>query len=103
MFIEYNKIIIEMPFFMLHEIVKAYPDAKFLLTEREPGKWATSFFNTVGVAHDRLKMFPISLFKYFDTNVMWLDRFSGQAVDYCTNGFGVSGNGREMLIENYKS
>jgi len=103
MFIEHNKVIIEMPFFMLHEIIKAYPDAKFLLTEREPEKWATSFFNTVGVAQARLKMFPISLFKYFDAYILWMDRFGVRMMDYCTNGFGVSEEGREMLIENYKS
>ncbi|KAI0453603.1 P-loop containing nucleoside triphosphate hydrolase protein [Xylaria acuta] len=96
-------VIIEMPFFMLRSTLKAYPDAKFLLTERDPEKWAKSFMNTVGVATTRLNSFPMSTFKKFDNFAFNMAIFSNRAVNYCTNGFGMSEEGRKALVENYKS
>ncbi|KAI0388792.1 P-loop containing nucleoside triphosphate hydrolase protein [Xylariaceae sp. FL0594] len=95
-------VIIEMPFFMLPQIVDAYPDAKFLLTERDPERWADSLLNTVGLAQTRINSFPMTLFKYFDAWMMRMDGFGGGMLRYCTNGFGVSGEGREMLVRNYR-
>lgn len=54
-----------MPFFMLSEVVAAYPDAKFLLTERDPDKWAKSWLNTIGPLTLQFNEFPTSLLKYF--------------------------------------
>ncbi|KAI1747310.1 P-loop containing nucleoside triphosphate hydrolase protein [Xylaria castorea] len=95
-------VIIEMPFFMLRSILTTYPDAKFLLTERDPEKWAKSFLNTVGSAATSLRSFPMSVFKNFDSFTFYMDLFGGQMVDYCTNGFGASEEGRKALVENYK-
>ncbi|KAI0549777.1 P-loop containing nucleoside triphosphate hydrolase protein [Xylaria curta] len=100
-FADYD-VIIEMPFFMLRSTLKAYPDAKFLLTERDPEKWAKSFMNTIGWAALRLRRLPMSIFKRFDNFAFYMDRFNGQMVDYYTNGLGVSEEGRKALVENYK-
>ncbi|KAI1733801.1 hypothetical protein F4680DRAFT_378704 [Xylaria scruposa] len=95
-------VIIEMPFFMLRSTLEAYPDAKFLLTERDPEKWAESFMNTIGWATLRLRRLPMSIFKRFDTFAFYMDLFNGQMVDYYTNGLGASEEGRKALAENYK-
>lgn len=88
---------------MLRSTLKAYPDAKFLLTERDPEKWAKSFMNTVGVMTTSLKNLPLSVFKQFDSFAFNMDIFGGHMLNYCTNGFGVSEEGRKALVENYKS
>ncbi|KAK8130460.1 tubulin [Apiospora kogelbergensis] len=59
-------IVVEMPFFMLTEVVQAYPDGKFLLMERDPDKWATSWLNTIGPLTLKFTRFPTNLLKYFD-------------------------------------
>ncbi|KAI8945692.1 P-loop containing nucleoside triphosphate hydrolase protein [Xylaria longipes] len=101
-FADYD-IIIEMPFFMLRSTLKSYPDAKFLLTERDPEKWAKSYMNTIGVASTRLNQMPMSVFKKFDGFASNMDEFGGRMMNYCTNGFGVSEEGCEALVENFKS
>ncbi|RYC56931.1 hypothetical protein CHU98_g9280 [Xylaria longipes] len=93
----------EMPFFMLRSTLKSYPDAKFLLTERDPEKWAKSYMNTIGVASTRLNQMPMSVFKKFDGFASNMDEFGGRMMNYCTNGFGVSEEGCEALVENFKS
>ncbi|GAW25993.1 putative NAD dependent epimerase protein [Rosellinia necatrix] len=92
-----------MPFFMLRSTLKAYPDAKFLLTERDPEKWAKSFLNTAGAAATNLRRFPMPIFKHFDGFAFHMANFGNEMVDYCTNGFGASDKGREALVENYKT
>jgi hypothetical protein len=92
-----------MPYFMLRSILKAYPDAKFLLTERDPEKWAKSYFNTIGVANTQFHQLPMSVFRYFDSFTSIMATFGGRMLDYCTNGYGLSDEGREALIENYKA
>ncbi|KAI3316611.1 P-loop containing nucleoside triphosphate hydrolase protein [Xylariaceae sp. AK1471] len=101
-FADYD-IIIEMPFFMLRSTLKAYPDAKFLLTERDPEKWARSYLNTVGVANAQFHQLPMLVFKYFDSFTFHMNVFGDRLMDYCTNGYGASDKGREALIENYKA
>ncbi|KAK8094863.1 hypothetical protein PG997_001548 [Apiospora hydei] len=63
-FADYD-IIVEMPFFMLTEVVEAYPDAKFLLTERDPDKWAKSWLNTIGPLTLQFSQFPTNILKHF--------------------------------------
>ncbi|TGJ88373.1 hypothetical protein E0Z10_g393 [Xylaria hypoxylon] len=101
-FADYD-VIIEMPFFMLRSTLKAYPDAQFILTERDPEKWAKSYLNTIGVASTRFNQFPMSVFKHFDSFTSNMGTFGGQMVSYCTNGFGVSDKGHQALVENYKT
>ncbi|KAI0117798.1 hypothetical protein GGR51DRAFT_555082 [Nemania sp. FL0031] len=101
-FADYD-VIIEMPFFMLRSTLKAYPDAKFLLTERDPEKWAKSFMNTAGLAITNIKRLPMSVFRRFDGFASHMHMFGGMLLDYNTNGFGVSEQGRQALIENYKT
>lgn len=56
-----------MPHFMLEQVYEAYPDAKFLLQERDPEKWATSWLNTIGVISVKFRTFPMSWMRMIDS------------------------------------
>ncbi|KAI1481955.1 P-loop containing nucleoside triphosphate hydrolase protein [Daldinia eschscholtzii] len=101
-FADYD-IIIEMPFFMLRSTLKAYPDAKFLLTERNPDKWAKSFENTIGMMCTKLMSFPMSVFKYFDGFSYGMADMGGMVLNYYTNGYGLTPEGHKHLMENYSN
>ncbi|KAI1823871.1 P-loop containing nucleoside triphosphate hydrolase protein [Xylaria intraflava] len=95
-------VVIEIPFFMLRSIVKAYPDAKFLLTERDPEKWAKSYLNTLAMASNAFNQLPMSVFKYFDGFAFYMNRLGNVMTNYYTNNLGTSDEARQALIENYK-
>ncbi|KAI1802035.1 P-loop containing nucleoside triphosphate hydrolase protein [Daldinia bambusicola] len=99
-FADYD-IIIEMPFFMLRSTLEAYPDAKFLLTERNPDKWAKSLENTVGMMVTKLTSFPMSVFKYFDGFAYRMARMGGMVINYYTNGYGLTPEGHKNMMDNY--
>ncbi|KAI1416833.1 P-loop containing nucleoside triphosphate hydrolase protein [Hypoxylon sp. FL1857] len=101
-FADYD-VIIEMPFFMLHSILKAYPDAKFFLTERDPDKWAKSFVNTVGKMTSLFQTFPMSIFRHFDGFASGMSYMGGSVFGYYSNGYGASPEGMKYLAENYRN
>ncbi|KAI1379454.1 P-loop containing nucleoside triphosphate hydrolase protein [Hypoxylon crocopeplum] len=101
-FADYD-IIIEMPFFMLHSVIKAYPDAKFLLTERNPEKWAKSFVNTIGKMVVSFESFPMSVFKYFDGFASGMSFMGRTITHYYSNGYGFTPEGQKHLADNYKN
>lgn len=51
---------------MVEQVYEAYPDAKFLLQERNPEKWATSWLNTIGAISLRMQSFPLNLMRKID-------------------------------------
>ncbi|KAI0903835.1 hypothetical protein F4823DRAFT_629086 [Ustulina deusta] len=55
------------PCFPTEKIVQAYPDAKSILTVREPEAWAKSIWNTVSLRNVSAQSFPWNFFKYFVT------------------------------------
>lgn len=69
-------IIVEMPHFMLEQVYEAYPDAKFLLQERNPEKWADSWLNTIGTVSLRMQTFPFTLMRKVDTMTANMGLFS---------------------------
>ncbi|KAI1450458.1 P-loop containing nucleoside triphosphate hydrolase protein [Annulohypoxylon stygium] len=101
-FADYD-VIIEMPFFMLHSTLKAYPDAKFLLTERNPEKWAKSFVNTIGKLAVGLRSFPMSVFRFFDDFTNGMGYMGNKVLSYYSNGYGLTPTGQKFLAENYKN
>ncbi|KAI1211080.1 P-loop containing nucleoside triphosphate hydrolase protein [Annulohypoxylon truncatum] len=101
-FADYD-VINEMPFFMLHSIIKAYPDAKFLLTERNPEKWAKSFVNTIGMLAVQLKSFPMSVFRFFDEFTYGMGYMGNAVLGYYSNGYGLTPTGQKYLAENYRN
>lgn len=91
-----------MPFFMLRSVLKAYPDAKFLLTERNPDKWATSIMNTIGKVHKGFHTFPMSIYKYLDGFTSGMSFMGDMTIGYYGNGHGATPEGEKALAENYK-
>ena len=100
-FADYD-IIIEMPFFMLRSILKAYPDAEFLLVQRSPEKWVKSYENTMGKVGARTHRFPFTMFKYLDSVMYELSIFSRYMDNLCTKGAGMTDEGKKNLAEYYK-
>ncbi|KAI1386597.1 P-loop containing nucleoside triphosphate hydrolase protein [Hypoxylon trugodes] len=100
-FADYD-VIIEMPFFMLRSTLKAYPDAKFLLTERNPEKWAKSYRNTIGDMVIQFGSFPLSVCRHFDAFTYYLSQTAFRLYDYMSNGYRMTPEGQKFLAENYK-
>ncbi|KAJ5174863.1 uncharacterized protein N7482_000740 [Penicillium canariense] len=79
--------LVEIPSYMGKNVFEAYanePEVKFILTERQPEKWARSVNNSAGGVVKMATSFPISVLKYFDatlfafmkTNVLMYNAFS---------------------------
>jgi len=69
---DYN-VIVEVASYMPRQVLEAYvddPDVRFLLTERNPDKWAASFDNFVGGIIAMCGRLPLSVLKYF-TPILW--------------------------------
>lgn len=61
--------IVEIASFIGKDIIKSYandPDVKFILTERNPEKWAKSVNNTAAKVVTMGSQFPMSVLKHFD-------------------------------------
>lgn len=91
-----------MPFFMLQSTLNAYPEARFLLVERKPEKWAKSFENTVGQMQPLLNQFPGSLIKCFDSMAYHMGYFGDVITNRCTKFEGMTEQGKKNLEETYK-
>lgn len=66
------------------DLIEAYiddPDVKFILTERNPEKWATSVNNTAGTLSQMAYKFPFVILKYFDATLYAFLRMNELA--YC--------------------
>ncbi|RJE19487.1 hypothetical protein PHISCL_08172 [Aspergillus sclerotialis] len=62
--------VLELPSYLGPRAIEAYiedPDIKFILTERDPAKWARSFSNTAGYVVDLAHSFPTNILKHFDS------------------------------------
>ncbi|CAI7612459.1 unnamed protein product [Penicillium manginii] len=64
--------IIEIPSYFGMDVIEAYaedPDVKFILTERDPRKWAQSFNNTSAKVVAMGSSFPCNILKYFHSDI----------------------------------
>ncbi|KAI0025902.1 P-loop containing nucleoside triphosphate hydrolase protein [Xylariomycetidae sp. FL0641] len=65
-------VIIEIPSYLGTDVVAAYrddPGVKFLLTERDPGRWARSFTRSVGAMVGATHAWPLGVCKYLDATL----------------------------------
>ncbi|KAJ5775109.1 uncharacterized protein N7511_000120 [Penicillium nucicola] len=61
--------VVEVTSLLSTEVLESYaqdPDVKFILTERDPKKWALSINNSGGKAFMAVSSFPLNILKYFD-------------------------------------
>ncbi|KAJ5263166.1 hypothetical protein N7478_010771 [Penicillium angulare] len=64
--------IVEVTSLLSTEVLESYakdPDVKFILTERDPRKWALSINNSGGKAFQAVSSFPLNILKYFDSQL----------------------------------
>ncbi|CAG7919530.1 unnamed protein product [Penicillium olsonii] len=64
--------IVEVPSYLGTGLIEAYvndPDVKFILTERNPEKWATSINKTIGPNAEMSHQFPFLILKYFNATM----------------------------------
>lgn len=61
------KTIIEVPQFFLEEFISFYPDAKFILTERDMDAWTKSMNNTVVPVFQSMHAFPMNVIGLIDS------------------------------------
>ena len=87
---------------MIQSLLSAYPDAKFILVERSPEKWAKSIANTVGQSHARSSSFPGNLVGYFDSAMWYFKVFADEFMAIVTKNEGLTERGRRNLVEHYK-
>ncbi|KAI3324668.1 P-loop containing nucleoside triphosphate hydrolase protein [Xylariaceae sp. AK1471] len=90
------------PCYLTEEIVRAYPDAKFILTVREPEAWARSIWDTIGLLSVRTQSFPMRLFKYFDKTDLQFTRLVDLIFDVISRGHGRTEAGFEAAMKEYE-
>lgn len=71
------------------EIMDAFPNAKVILTVRDPHRWYKSFRETIVESHRKMWSFPMNIFAAFSSiaNTMWMmrkvnERFFGDAFNH---------------------
>ncbi|KAH8891102.1 hypothetical protein GQ53DRAFT_648852 [Thozetella sp. PMI_491] len=97
--------LVELPFMLGLRSIEPYihdPEVKFILTERDPNRWAKSINATIGPVAQAGFKFPMNMLKYFDRYLYYL--FLANALFYRYIGDGTKpdqkGN-REALGRNY--
>ncbi|KAF2967973.1 hypothetical protein GQX73_g5614 [Xylaria multiplex] len=90
------------PCYLTEEIFKAYPDAKFILTVREPEAWAQSIWNTISLLSVRAQTFPSSFFKYFDAIDLQFSRLVGLIFETISREHGRTEAGFRAAMEEYE-
>ncbi|KAL7918417.1 hypothetical protein ACQKWADRAFT_304191 [Trichoderma austrokoningii] len=58
--------IVEIPQFFIEEFTEYYPNAKFILVERDVDAWERSFNNTVKAVFNACRSFPMNVVQYTD-------------------------------------
>ncbi|KAI0509067.1 P-loop containing nucleoside triphosphate hydrolase protein [Xylaria bambusicola] len=90
------------PCYLTEEIVQAYPDAKFILTVREPENWAKSVWNTIGLLAARAHSFPANFYKYFDLADLQFSRLVDLIFQTITRGYGRTEAGYQAAMKEYE-
>lgn len=60
------------PQYFFDEFVELYPDAKFILTERDVDSWITSMSTTIFAIMKSARAFPLNTLRWFDP---WIRAF----------------------------
>ncbi|KAH8681036.1 P-loop containing nucleoside triphosphate hydrolase protein [Xylariales sp. PMI_506] len=93
--------LVEMPGFFPEEIYKAYPNAKYILVERNPDKWVTSMKNTIGALAGDIPKFPLSYFRKFDEFIDEFFKFTWVFIDVITHTTGLNDAGWTRARQHY--
>ncbi|KAI1325719.1 P-loop containing nucleoside triphosphate hydrolase protein [Xylariaceae sp. FL0255] len=91
------------PSVLPEEIIQAYPDAKFILTKREPAAWAKSYWNTIALVNHKVQSFPGNVLKYLDPRFLNFSRLVDDLFNKSTKGKGYNEEGRQNAMKCYAS
>jgi hypothetical protein len=75
-----------MPSFFADDFVRAYPDIKYILTERDPDSWVRSWKSTIAVAAQGGWGLLRQIARYFDPMLYWVHRSMDPMIDWWTGG-----------------
>ncbi|KAI0405837.1 hypothetical protein F4802DRAFT_596798 [Xylaria palmicola] len=90
------------PCYLTEEIVRAYPDAKFILTVREPEAWAKSLWNTIGLLAERAASFPSSFLFWLDGRDLVFSRLVRLIFWIASRGHGRTEAGFQAAMAEYE-
>ncbi|KAH7024731.1 uncharacterized protein B0I36DRAFT_376575 [Microdochium trichocladiopsis] len=95
----YN-VIIEIPQWFPEEFLSFYPDAKFILTERENDAWVRSLNNAAIPLFTMTKKFPLTWIRLIDTFIENFAELNASMENACYLGYGCESEmGMEKAIE----
>lgn len=92
-----SKTIIEVPQFFLEEFISFYPDAKFILTERDMDAWTRSMNNTVVPVFQSMHAFPMNAIGMIDSFMDAVVKFHVTTEEIMFHGKG-SGSAEGMRL-----
>eukprot|EP00093_Oithona_nana_P004925 04925.XXX_165360_166169_1 [CDS] Oithona nana genome sequencing. len=88
------------------ELIAAFPNAKVLLSIRDPESWYTSVKNTIWAGHQLGKRFPLSLFYYLNSeaSARWhmIDKLTIHKSDGRKGLFDTISAGKEESVKLYE-
>ena len=90
-----------MPAYMAADFIAAYPDAEYLLVERNPDALVRSWKATTFELATAVDSFPLSILRHFDPLLREVARFCDIILPAVTNGKGVSPEGEQALRQYY--
>lgn len=84
----------------MEELVEFYPNAKFILVERDLEAWIKSIDNSLGVVCKAGKEFPLSLLKILDDNFVGpFVRLNETVAHVVLGGKGFTSEGRAFAMQ----
>ncbi|KAI1498634.1 hypothetical protein F5X99DRAFT_392935 [Biscogniauxia marginata] len=99
-FADYD-VITEVPAYMAADFIAAYPEAEYLLVERDPDALVRSWKATTFQFAAAVNSLPLSILKYFDPLLREVARFCDIILPAVTDGKGVSPDGEKALRRYY--
>jgi len=100
----FSETMMDIAAFFAPELIKAYPDAKFILTSRDPDAWMRSVENTILKAEMMSYGFPVWYMKQIDTYTYEMTRLTsclGRFLWKRTKDDPVDLHSRERAIKGY--
>lgn len=90
-----------MPGLMFEDIYAAYPEAKYILTERDPDKWVRSWRDTLGQRLLLGRKLPLFLFRVFNSHLNESHLVLERMLDLWTGGRFLTAEGLEHSRQYY--
>ncbi|GFP60123.1 hypothetical protein ACSS6W_007729 [Trichoderma asperelloides] len=91
--------IVEIPQFFIEEFVEFYPNAKFILVERDVDAWERSLSNTIKGVFEACRSFPMNVTQHVDPFIKAFVALHNTFEDVMFHGKGVNGGMEEAKMD----